>query len=95
VALGSIGASVSERAQILKLESALQTAAPFESLLALAQQMKEQGVTQKDMYELFAAQRLRYMDTNESYADVIADVLDRIVGWCQPAHRLFESELKT
>ena len=84
-----------ERTQIQRLESALQTAAPFESVLALARQMKEQGVTQQDMYELFSAQRLRYMDTNEFYSNVIGDVLDRIVGWCQPAHRLFETELRT
>lgn len=77
-----------------RIEEALKASSLEESLLALAKQMKQEGVSQAETHELFEAQWLRHRDSNEAVSDDIGYVLDRIVGWCGPEWRLFDTELK-
>lgn len=77
-----------------RIEGALQTATPEESLVALALEMKGQGTSQQEIYALFETQLLRCRDSNETFFDALANVMDRIVGWCRPEQRLFDTELR-
>ena len=77
-----------------QIDAALQTTSAEESLHSLAHRLKEEGIAQDAMYRAFEEQFLRYR-SNEHYSDAIAAVMDRIVGWCRPGSRLFDTELKT
>ncbi len=75
------------------IEAALQSANAQESLIAVARQLQQQGVTQEQLYEAFESVLICHRDSNEAFFDALAAVLDRIVGWCQPEQRLFDTYL--
>lgn len=50
---------MSKPSRILRIERALQAADPHETLLLLAGELKAEGVSQQELYDLFNAQRLR------------------------------------
>ncbi len=78
-----------------KIDAALQSAGTEKSLGALAQSLKDDGVAQDVMYRAFEAQLLRYRDSNQPHTDALANVMDRIAGWCRPELRLFNQKLKS
>jgi hypothetical protein len=78
-----------------RFEIALNCESPSQKLDALAQALKEEGMTQRDMYELFDSFRKKHEhDTSETKYDAILDTMDLIVGYCLPNHKLFDSFLQ-
>ena len=58
--------------------------------------MKRAGKNQQEIYRIFEALLQTAMDAGTEQEDeAIRDVMDRLVGWCSPDQKLFESYLKT
>jgi hypothetical protein len=77
-----------------RIKRALHAPEPEDCLLALAKELKIEGVSQSTMYELFEAELVRVRsNSDERSYNALADVMDRIVGWCAPEQRLFDSQL--
>lgn len=75
-----------------RLQQALNTETPFESLYALAQAFKEEGMEQDDMYILFDKWRAEYEALQAGdKVDIVMDVMDHIVGFCPVGKRLFDT----
>jgi hypothetical protein len=54
--------------------------------------MKRAGKTQQDIYRIFEGLLQTVIDAGtEREDDAIRGVMDRIVGWCSPDQKLFES----
>ena len=52
-------------------------------------------MSQVELYRLYDAALARYRgDPDDMIYDAIVDTMDFIVGWCQPGHRLFASDLR-
>lgn len=79
---------------VSRIDWALGSSRPEESLVALIRDLEKEGLDQSEIYALFEEQLLRHRDTNEAFYDVLADTMDRIVGWCSPGQRLFNSEFQ-
>jgi len=79
---------------VSRIDSALGSSEPEESLVALVRDLNKESLDQSEIYALFEEQLLRYRDTNEAFYDDLADTMDRIVGWCSPGQRLFDSEFQ-
>ena len=79
-----------------QLQAALHSSSPVEELVEVVQQMKRAGKNQQEIYRIFEALLQTAMDAGTEQEDeAIRDVMDRIVGWCSPDQKLFESYLKT
>jgi hypothetical protein len=77
------------------METALDGASPVPALVCLAKALKAEGMSQREMYELFDQYRAKHQDdTDETKHDAILDTMDLIVGYCSPSSRLFDSELR-
>ena len=73
-----------------RMEEALGTSVPFEALMSLAQDLKSEGMSKEEMYELFDHYRAVHDgDIEETLDDAILDVMDFIVGFCSPGRALF------
>ena len=80
----------------LRFQRALRSAEPAKTLLALAKSLKSEGMLQREMYDVFDSRRALYRnEADEKLHDAIADVMDCIVGWCSPASRLYDTDMKT
>lgn len=79
---------------VSRIDSALCSSEPKESLVGLIRDLEKEGLSQSDIYALFEEQLLHHRDANEAFYDDLADVMDRIVGWCSPGQRLFNSEFQ-
>jgi hypothetical protein len=89
------GGVVSNALQSERIERALQRQDAEKALVQLAREMKAEGLGQREMYQLFESQLLHHRtDSDESAYDALANTMDRIVGWCHPAERLFETQLR-
>jgi len=81
-----------------RFEKALRAEGPrgaSDALFALAKSLKAEGMTQKQMYDLFDSYRAAHKDDpDEALYDAILDTMDAITGWCSPHTRLFDSALK-
>jgi hypothetical protein len=56
----------------------------------LAVALRDEGMTQKEMYRRFAAFLGRHRtDSDETLRDAIADTMDRISGFCSTTSKLF------
>jgi hypothetical protein len=75
---------------------AMQTTNPNAALVQVVLGLKAAGKSQTEVYRLFE-QFLRDVAATETETqkDVIRDVMDRIVGWCNPACRLFDTYLQS
>jgi hypothetical protein len=80
----------------VQLMQALQTTNPNAALVQVVLDLKAAGKSQAEVYRLFE-QFLRdvAVTETETQENVIHDVMDRIVGWCSPASRLFDTNLRT
>ena len=77
-----------------RMETALAGTNPSQALVAVAQAFKAEGMTQRDMYDLFDQYRAGHEnDADETKYDAILDTMDFIVGHCTPNAGLFESDL--
>jgi len=73
----------------------MEKAIASDELLAFAHSLKSEGVSQREMYDLFAKYAHHYHDIDEAKYDAIVDTIDCIVGYCRPDQRLFETGLQT
>ena len=68
---------------------------PFEALSGLAKTLRDEGMSQVELYRLYHAACAKHRgDPDDVIYDAIVDTMDFIVGWCQPGHRLFASDLR-
>ena len=68
---------------------------PFQALSPLAKTLRDEGMSQVELYRLYDAALARYRgDPDDMIYDAIVDTMDFIVVWCQPGHRLFASDLR-
>lgn len=79
----------------IRMEAALNVGSPFDALYSLATHFRDEGMAQRDMYQLFMEYFREHNDDVEPNVkrDALADVMDFIVGWCGPDHKLFEEHL--
>lgn len=78
-----------------RIEQALLAPDAEAALAQLAREMKAEGLSQREVYDLFESQlRHHRSDSDESSYDALADTMDRIIGWCNPEQRIFETELR-
>lgn len=74
----------------LRMESAIRQEAPGAALAELARLLKNEGMTQLEMYRLFDEFRDRHeLNTAEPVQGAILDTMDIISGWCAPTAQLF------
>jgi len=79
-----------------RMEAALLETSPVNALAILARALKAEGMSQREMYELFDAYRAKHQDdSDETRYDAILDNMDMIVGYCRPSHALFDTDLRT
>jgi hypothetical protein len=78
-----------------RIDSALGSAEPEGSLVALIRDLEKEGLDPSEIYALFEEQLLRHRDTNEAFYDDLADMMDRIADWCSPEQRLFDGEFQS
>ncbi|WP_217699010.1 hypothetical protein [Prosthecobacter debontii] len=77
-----------------RLENALQDSEPSRAVHALAIALRDEGMSQIEMHQLFDEFRAKHAnDTDETYYDAVLDSMDFIVGWCSPSFRLYPTEL--
>ena len=77
-----------------RVEAALQSRSPAKALFDLAQQLKSEGMTQIEMYQVFDQYRAKHEgDSDEIKYDALLDTMDIISGWCGSHARLFDSDL--
>lgn len=70
---------------------ALAASSPADALLALARSLKSEGMSQRELYDLFNShQTIHSEDADETLYDAILDTMDHIVGYCAPSARLFD-----
>ena len=79
-----------------RMGSALAEVSPVHALISFAESLKEEGMSQREMYQLFDEYRVKHHgDVDETKYNAILDTMDIICGWCSPQNRLFDSELET
>lgn len=77
-----------------RMEIALRESSPSSALAILARTFKAEGMSQSEIYQLFDEYRARIAkDANEIKYDAILDTMDIICGHCNPAARLFDTDL--
>ena len=78
-----------------RLEAALDSADSFGAAFNLAVELRDSGMSQPELLELFDASRARHHDdVDERRYDAVLDVMDLIVGWCSPGRALFPQPTK-
>jgi hypothetical protein len=89
-----IGVEVSSVHTAARMQAALESQSPVNALYALAQALKAEGMSQREMYQLFNLYRAKHQDdADETKYDAVADTMDFICGNCSPHARLFDSDL--
>lgn len=77
------------------IEHALRQPKPHEALSALAAEWKNQGQTQREIYNAFEQYRAYLRDEEREFdEDIVMDIMDCITGRCGPHARLFDSYLE-
>ena len=73
-----------------RLENALREQFPGKALSDLARYLRDEGMTQLEMYRLFDDFRDRHeLDSRGFVHDAILDTMDLISGWCPPGAQIF------
>jgi len=73
------------------LLQALNVAEPFAAASAFACELRDRGMSQGEVLELFDAARAQLAsDIDERRYNAILDVMDLIAGWCHPTNAIFE-----
>jgi len=77
-----------------RLETALREPEPSRAVHELARILRDEGMSQLEMYRLFDEFRaIHESDSDETLCDAILDTMDFISGWCSPHSRLYDTEL--
>ena len=71
-----------------RLWAALPEAEPAEAVHRLAVALRDEGVSQADLYRVFY-RVIRQLDSGDSRFDAVADTLDYIIGYCSTPMKLF------
>jgi hypothetical protein len=73
-----------------RLEEALQHTPPFDAAYAVAITLRDAGVPQAELLQLFDEARERHAnDDDETRYDAILEVMDFIGGGCQPSKAIY------
>lgn len=75
------------------IEAALESDDPAGQLRELALRLKQNGVSQRAIYDLFDAFRARLADGQHTGCDAILDTMDLIVGWCGSDQAIFDGPI--
>lgn len=77
-----------------RLEVALRQAEPEGATYELARTMRDQGMSQLEMYRLFDEYRaIHESDADGTLYNAVLDTMDCIGGWCSPGFRLYDTQL--
>jgi hypothetical protein len=77
-----------------RLENALRDSEPGRAVFALARTLRDEGMSQLELYRLFDGFRATHEnDGDETLYEALLDTMDSISGWCSPSSRLYDSEL--
>ncbi len=72
------------------IRKTLDEPAPFQPLWDLVKKLRDQGMSQSVMNDLFTEFHRKHRDdTDETRHDAVVDVMDFIVGWCHSRNRLY------
>ena len=73
-----------------RFQLALAAKCPITALNILAKELRDEGMTEKEMYALFESHRKAHGgDADETLLDAITDTMDNIVGFCSEHNRIF------
>jgi hypothetical protein len=75
-----------------EVSQALARGASFNELFAILRAYKESGLTQRSAYESLELVRAR---VGEPLDDIVMELMDIVVGFCNPRNRLWETPLLT
>ena len=79
----------------LRMESAIREQLPAKALAVLARSLKDEGMSQLEMYRLFDDFRDRHeLSVREHVHEAILDTMDLISGWCPPGAQIFGASLR-
>ena len=74
-----------------RLEVALQEVEPSGAVYKLACALRDEGMTQPELYQLFDEFRaIHENDADETLCDALLDTMDYISGWCSKGRGLYE-----
>jgi hypothetical protein len=77
-----------------RLEIALQQPEPASAAYELARALRDEGMTQLAMHQMFDAFRAGHeRDADETIYNAILDSMDCICGWSAASHRLYDTDL--
>lgn len=78
----------------IRLQMAFRQPQPNRAALELARVLRDEGLSQLDLYQLFDEFRAAHAsDVDETIYDAILDTMDSISGWCNPSCRLDDTDL--
>lgn len=77
-----------------RLEKALRSTTPVDSLRTLVLELSREGYRKSRIRELFEQLLIHLQEApaREADADAVRDVLDFLVGWCSPHMKLLREE---
>jgi len=77
-----------------RLKIALNHAQPSRAVYELARALRDEGMSQIELYRLFDDFRAAHeSDADETLYDAILDTMDFISGWCSPSSQLYDTQL--
>jgi hypothetical protein len=71
-----------------RITQAIDNRIPEGDVLDIVWEFKKSGGLQKDAYNVFL-EILKRMDDSDSCYDYVADMMDIVGGWCNPANRIW------
>lgn len=78
----------------IRLEQALREPQPFEAAFELARALRDEGMSQADLYALYNELRaIHASDSDETLLDAILDTMDFISGWCSAGSGHYDPDL--
>jgi len=75
------------------IQAAIDSDQPVQQLRSVALRLKVDGHSQRFIYELFDAFRVRLLDGESPVYDHVLDTMDLIVGWCSPENAIFDEPI--
>lgn len=81
--------AMTEHELIAEVDAAIVDGAAFDALLTIVRRYRTAGGTQADAESALTVLMLRYRSQSHPLEDRVADLLDRVVGWCAPDLRIW------
>lgn len=76
-----------------RLDAALNSSESEVELINLVHQLKAEGWSQLEVYDVFETYMFSFPPEQEAESDVVCEVVERIYGWCGESWRLFPKTL--